>query len=175
MLEMFIFSPLLPNDKPISHVALLFQFETKEDKINVNKIDLVENYPEKTENSYTENFLEIQLLDTEGKLIVKIQKPTTRLALLDFDNPDQATAPIEEKINEFISLLPYQPNADTLIVKDDNGNNLLTLKLKDYNFSKIDLHQKLCGNGICDISENYLSCRKDCSFQLKEFINRIVP
>lgn len=175
MLKMFISDTDLPYDKPIPHVALQIQLEKNENFVIIKTIDLVENYPEKAVNNYSKDFLEIQLLNTEGKLIAKMQKPTRRLALLDYINPDQATAPVEESVNGFIFLLPYQLNADTVVVKGDDESDLLTIKMKNYNFSKINLHQNLCGNGLCDTKENVFICYRDCSYQPKEFIDKIVP
>lgn len=66
-----------------------------------------------------------------------------------------------EPLSEIILLLPFYPRAKKIVLYDEKNVEKLQVDLTKVTLPK-DYNKKLCGNGICDISENIIFCYNDC-------------
>lgn len=149
------------------HNSLFLELgQDQKSNLSVNKLDLVQSYPDATEIEAKSNYFKVQILDINHSEIFskKILSKTT----YHTDPPPGSSAkafysePII--INPLIVSLPYFSGAREIVFQNESGKQKLRINLADYKLHPASENQNLCGNGICDgpIGENVNSCRQDC-------------
>ena len=75
---------------------------------------------------------------------------------------EQAPADLSvDPLSEIVLFLPYYPRAKKIVFYDENNLEKLQVDHTKVTLPK-DYSKKLCGNGICDFSENTIFCYNDC-------------
>jgi len=127
-----------------------------------------QSYPLNYSTQTNEKHYEYEILDKENKVLTTgIFNSHLKVALFRRQEVGDVAYTIPEvplrKINLF---LPVYVASDKVQIKNKNQQVILSLNLEsvlgEATSRKVLFPETVCGNGICDINENFLSCHKDC-------------
>ena len=76
-------------------------------------------------------------------------------------------------MEEIILNLPYYKKAKRLVLFDEKGEQKIEIPIDRDKLPVPQITSHRCGDGICDVSENVLTCSSDCQFQLDELKDAI--
>lgn len=97
------------------------------------------------------------ILDKDRNILESVQLP---LPIIERPALDISEEPILQTQFALPVILPFIPNADSLEISDSSGTLATT---------SLAIFSERCGNGLCEESENRLSCSQDCTLEGDDF------
>ncbi len=156
----------LEVEDPIYHKTLEVNFnQTFSNIFTRPTLQIVEAYPVQTTKVAGTQFVSINVLNGENKII-----HTQQVAIEEsISHVSKDGKPVIEKKPKIIVHLPVFPSASSVQVVDQDGKEKLVMKLSDFNIPKqvAVTPKNMCGNNICDkaIGEDVNNCQADCNIK----------
>jgi len=154
--------------EPIYHQALEVRLnQVQENVLQLTSMQIIDTYP--SDNKFThsfKNYYLLQMQDAKNKVL--FETVTAKSEILSFfTDPRYPQRPplviLKKELNLF---LPVYQKAVKLLVSNESGQEIMNINLKGIIKQKSsNIKQRLCGNGICDQSENFINCFTDCGLK----------
>lgn len=146
-------------------------------RLSLQQIALLQGYPSDYQLNIKGYYYILKILAEDNQILFTGQVSNTNIIFPPDDADSGFILSSQAKKSEDLTIvpmeeimlnLPYYKKSQKLILSDENG----TIKFEtviDHKKLQIPLVSNyLCGNGICDVSENVLSCISDCKYQIAE-------
>lgn len=170
----FIWNTSTHNNLPIPYHTLIVKLKQDTGGISLQDIQLSKGYPQDYKLDYPSNFHTIEMISGKRKVLFTA-KFLTSVAMFSefFTDHGMEGAPQLMSDTETILYLPYFPSATKLVIYGEKKNQELEIPLEKYEISKDELPVNACGNGMCDSTENMLTCYKDCKRSMEFLWNKV--
>lgn len=152
-----------PPSIPVSQVALQVKLRQSPDKhLTLTSLYLQETYPSDYKVKLKDNFYTVQQTTENGEVLFSGQFTNTSVKIFDVFPGKSPIPPISTNMEEITLLLPYYLSARKIKFLDEANRLKLEVSINKSLLEPIKINRDLCGNGICDFNENFLTCYRDC-------------
>lgn len=146
----------------VYHNSVYVSFnQVQENTLVLNSAEVRSIYPEPEDTIIHDVYYTLSVKDGSDKTLFSTQKPKYLTDLHE--------GPVRIGLRDRITAyLPYYDDAQSVIVTDENGAEIVRVNLKEQSLAEPAISQNLCGNSYCDIAngEDAESCRADCGPQV---------
>lgn len=154
-----------PSAMPVSHVTFKMVFSQSPDKtLGLKSMKLEEGYFSDYQSKLTDNYYTILIYGKEKETLFKGWFNSA----ITYAPPDPEPGgkalglPFTKQLDEILLFLPYFKSMRSLRFFDEQENLKLEVAINKDTLPPVRINRNLCGNGICDFNENFLSCFSDC-------------
>ncbi len=143
--------------------------QNDEGDLAVNDVSFIEKYAPDYKHNLLRDYYQFAIIDRndnelfEGKVRSK--------HFLYIDTTDGAFV-IPQDTDELSIVVPYFSQAEEIRFVDQSGKPKITVNLNDYDLRPPRVEGTLCGNKVCDITENILACYRDCKHGIDRTFGR---
>lgn len=151
------------------YVNLMINFAQDSNyNLTLSSIEIRLGYPNFYKTELLSDYYTVSIQDKTSKLLFSGKIPHSITKIADGFGGYKYRGSINRYPLERIKLyLPYFPTAEKVSIADEKGNGKFSLNLSDYHLSPPKGTVNACGNNYCDVTENMISCYKDCNDNLK--------
>ena len=157
---------------PVSRAAIKVVLgQTQDYRLSLNTLAVENSYSSDYQLEIPFGYYNIKILGDDDTVFFsgKVNKNLVRYPPDEMEVESKQTTPPDlsvEPLSKIVLFLPYYTRGKKIVFFDEKNVEKLQVDLHKVTLPK-DYAKKLCGNGVCDFSENFLSCYKDCRFRLR--------